>query len=181
MHVIWVILCYAAFIARISLNMDEAGQISRAGKRTPRQSAFARRQTALWCRCGSLQVVKRGLCAACYAREQHDRRFYAGLRSTVVARDGRLCRLCSTACLGPAALVVHHRRPGRSRLPWLVALCRACHARVHRLQVVRRLYPAPFLELWREQHPTAAEQLALSFDPRVDPAAPRSLFAGSDD
>ncbi len=152
---------------------------SRAGKRTPRQNVFSRRQATLWCRCGSALIVRRGLCAACYAREQHDRRFYAGLRATVVARDGRLCRLCAAACLGPAALVVHHRRPGRSRLPWLVALCRACHARVHRLQVVRRLYPASFLELWREQHPEAAEQLALSFDTGVAVAEPRSLFEGS--
>ena len=122
---------------------------------------------------------KRGLCSACYAREQHDRRFYAGLRSTVVARDGRLCRLCAAACLGPSALVVHHRRPGRSRLPWLVTLCRACHARVHKLQLVRRVYPGLFLELWREQHPEAPEQLTLAFDLRVDPVEPRSLFAGS--
>lgn len=160
--------------------MSEPEPTGRAGKRTPRLSAFRRRQTTLWCRCGSLQVAKRGLCAACYAREQHDRRFYAGLRSTVVARDGRLCRLCATACLAPAALVVHHRRPGRSRLPWLVALCRACHARVHRLQVVRRVYPDPFLELWREQHPAAHEQLALSFDRHALPAPPRSLFDDSD-
>ena len=156
--------------------MSEAAPTGRAGKRMPRLSAFSRRQTALWCRCGSLQVATRGLCAACYAREQHDLRFYAGLRAAVVSRDGRLCRLCATLCLGPATLVVHHRRPGRSRLPWLVALCRACHARVHRLQVVRRVYPTPFLELWREQHPQAPEQLSLSFDPRVDLVAFRSLF-----
>ena len=123
-------------------------------------------------------MATRGLCAACYAREQHDRRFYAGLRTTVVARDGRICRLCSAPCLGPASLVVHHRRPGRSRLPWLVALCRPCHARVHRLLVVRRVYPAPFLELWREQHPAAAEQLALSFELRPSLPEPRRLFEG---
>jgi hypothetical protein len=52
---------------------------------------------------------------------------------------------------------------------------------VHKLQIIRRLYPGPFLELWREQHPEAPEQLALSFEQQVDPAAPRSLFEGSDD
>jgi hypothetical protein len=72
--------------------------------------------------------------------------------------------------------VVHHRRPGRSRLPWLVALCRACHARVHRLQVVRRVYPDLFLELWREQHPAAPEQLALAFAAPAPSPEPRSLF-----
>ena len=156
--------------------MSQPAQTSRAGKRSPRQSVFSRRQTTLWCRCGSLQIARRGLCSACYAREQHDRRYYAGLRATVVARDGRLCRLCAADCLGPAALVVHHRRPGRSRLPWLVALCRACHARVHRLKVVRQVYPASFLELWREQHPQAPEQLALSFTPPGIVAEPRGLF-----
>ena len=149
---------------------------SRAGKHAPRQQVFSRRQATLWCRCGSLHVAKRGLCAACYAREQHDRRFYAGLRSAVVARDGRLCRLCSTLCHAPAALVVHHRRPGRSRLAWLVALCRACHARVHRLGRVRRVYPELFLELWREQHPHAPEQLALVFRASAAQPRPQGLF-----
>lgn len=156
---------------------SEPEPAGREDKRTPR--VFRRRQTALWCRCGSLQITKRGLCAACYAREQHDRRFYAGLRAAVVARDGQLCRVCSAACPAPAALVVHHRRPGRSRLPWLVALCRACHARVHRLRFVRRLYPDAFLELWREQHPQAPEQLALSFAAHAPGPVPRSLFAAA--
>ena len=158
--------------------MSPSRQISRAGKRSPRPGAFGRRQTTLWCRCGSPRIAWRGLCSACYAREQHDRRFYAGHRAGVLARDGHFCRLCAAACLAPAALVVHHRRPGRSRLPWLLALCRACHARVHRLQVVRRLYPVPFLALWREQHPQAPEQLALRFDARAVAAQPRSLFEG---
>ena len=160
--------------------MSETDLISREGKRSPRQKVFRRRQTALWCGCVSSHIRKSGLCAACYARRQHDRRFFAGHRAAVVARDGRVCRLCSAACLGPSTLVVHHRRPGRSRLLWLVTLCRACHARVHRLELVRRVYSGPFLEMWREQHPAATEQLALSFDLHPDPPASRSLFEGSD-
>ena len=156
--------------------MGESEQTSRAAKRTPRLSVFRRRQTALWCRCGSPRIARHGLCSACYAREQRDRRFYAGHRAAVVLRDGQICRLCAAACLGPASLVVHHRRPGRSRLPWLVALCRACHARVHRLRVVRAVYPAAFLQLWREQHPDAHEQLAFSFEPPVVLPEPRRLF-----
>jgi TnpA family transposase len=44
------------------------------------------------------------------------------------------------------------------------------------LQMVQRVYPAPFLELWREQHPQAPEQLALCFESLGIVAEPRGLF-----
>jgi len=97
-----------------------------------------------------------------------------------VSRDGRFCRVCAEPCLAPASLVVHHRRPGVSRLPLLVCLCRGCHARVHRLRAIRRaVYPEAFLALWREQHPRAPEQLALTFDSGAIPPDPQLLFAAS--
>jgi hypothetical protein len=46
----------------------------------------------------------------------------------------------------------------------LICLCPRCHARIHRLKVLRR-YISPFLGLlWREQHPDAPEQLLIQFD-----------------
>jgi hypothetical protein len=98
-----------------------------------------------------------------------------------VSRDCRFCRVCAEPCLAPASLVVHHRRPGVSRLPLLVCLCRGCHARVHRLRAIRRaVYPEAFLALWREQHPQAPEQLALAFDPGTGRPQSRSLFEDCD-
>jgi hypothetical protein len=44
--------------------MSEPGENTRAEKRRTGQ-------IRLWCRCGSPQLASRGLCAACYAREQH--------------------------------------------------------------------------------------------------------------
>jgi len=157
--------------------MSEPRLTSSAGKPGLRQRAFASRQVILWCRCGSPKLASRGLCSACYARERHDRRCYGGHRAAVVSRDGRFCRVCAEPCLAPASLVVHHRRPGVSRLPLLVCLCRGCHARVHRLRAIRRaVYPEAFLALWREQHPRAPEQLALAFDPGAGRPQSRSLF-----
>ncbi len=121
--------------------MSESGLTSRASNRRLRQ-------IILWCRCGSPKLASRGLCATCYAREQHDRRCYGGHRAAVVSRDGRFCRACAQPCLAPASLVVHHRRPGVSRLPLLVSLCRGCHARVHRLRAIRRaVCPEVFLSI----------------------------------
>ncbi len=164
MYLIWVnpaTLTPALVLERLGMatSVLRHGQGSREGPR-----AFARRQTRLWCRCGSARILARGLCPPCYAREQHDRRFFAGHRAAVLARDAYFCRVCAQPCRAARSLVVHHRRPGVSRLSWLIALCRSCHARVHRLRAVSRaVYPEAFLALWREQHPQAPEQLALSF------------------
>jgi hypothetical protein len=67
-----------------------------------------------------------------------------------------------------AELVVHHRRPGISREALLIALCPACHAKMHRLGVVRRPLPLLLLALWREQHPGGVEQLVLDLTPRTE-------------
>jgi len=42
-----------------------------------------------------------------------------------------------------------------------VTLCAGCHARVHRTGILRRWLPEILVDLWREWHPDAAEQLLL--------------------
>lgn len=55
--------------------------------------------------------------------------------------------------------MVHHRRPGVHDPAWLVTICPACHAVIHRLRANRRWLPDPLVELWREQHPDVSLQL----------------------
>jgi 5-methylcytosine-specific restriction endonuclease McrA len=127
------------------------------------------RQRALWCRaCAAGGRLIAGLCSRCYARRRWDRAYFAGLRERVLARDSRCCQVCHRPETGRRTLVVHHRRPGISREALLIALCPACHAKVHRLGVVRRPLPFLLLALWREQHPGGVEQLTLDFIPRAD-------------
>jgi hypothetical protein len=52
----------------------------------------------------------------------------------------------------------------------MIALCPACHQRIHRTQVWRRRLPDPLRDLWRELHPAAPEQLGLAFDAPAPPA-----------
>jgi hypothetical protein len=59
---------------------------------------------------------------------------------------------------------VHHRRPGRHVSAWLITLCPACHAVVHKLQRHRRWLPASLVSLWREQHPEVPLQLQLAIE-----------------
>jgi len=59
---------------------------------------------------------------------------------------------------------VHHRRPGVTQERFLITLCPGHHAMIHCLEMVDRLLRALVLELWREQHPEASEQLALDFN-----------------
>ena len=40
-----------------------------------------------------------------------------------------------------------------------MTLCAGCHARVHRTGVLRRWLPEILVDLWREWHPDAVEQL----------------------
>lgn len=115
-------------------------------------------QTALCCPCGR-PPAKRGLCATCYALRRRDEVYFGGLRERVLDRDGHHCRGCGIG----QRLGVHHRRPGISLLRYMVALCPACHQRVHRTRVMRRPLPAPLIALWREIHPDAPEQLGLDF------------------
>ena len=70
-------------------------------------------------------------------------------------RDGRACR----GCQSQHYLNVHHRHPGDHTQ--LVTLCAGCHARVHRTGVLRRWLPKILIDLWREWHRDAVEQLRL--------------------
>jgi hypothetical protein len=82
----------------------------------------------------------------------------------VLDRD-RACQGCGAgkeASLPARRLHVHHRQPGFHDPAWLIALCPACHARVHRLAVIRRWLPEPLVALWAEQHPGAPLQLQFS-------------------
>jgi hypothetical protein len=50
-------------------------------------------------------------------------------------------------------------------IAWLVTLCPACHALVHKLRRHRHWLPASLLGLWREQHPEVPLQLQLWIAP----------------
>ena len=123
-------------------------------------------QFGLWCRaCGEAGRLVRSLCPACYAAERHDRLHFGGLRARVLDKARRRCQVCGASGEGKRKIHVHHRRPGASRERYLVALCPAHHAQVHKLQVLDRLLPPLARELWRDLHPAAPEQLPLGFAP----------------
>lgn len=114
-------------------------------------------QRALFCNvCGKPPSIA-GFCAACYHRRRRSLRFFAGLREAVLRRD----RSCCQGCGAENQRAVHHRRPGLHDFQWLITLCPACHAVVHKLQAHRRWLPVSLLELWREQHPALPVQLQL--------------------
>ena len=113
-------------------------------------------QLPLCCPCGDPELYRQGLCEACYNRQRRDRDRFAGGRERVLARDRHLCRVC----YAPAPLVVHHRRPS-NRPSALITLCRACHARLHRLHSIDRWVPDLLETLWAEQHPEKPRQLQL--------------------
>ena len=46
----------------------------------------------------------------------------------------------------------------------LITLCRACHARLHRLHAIDRWVPDLLETLWAEQHPRSPRQLQLPAD-----------------
>jgi ribosomal protein L40E len=122
-------------------------------------------QHHLWCRvCGEGNLLARGLCRRCYARNYFDRRLFGGRRERVRERDGGFCQACGQPGRGTRALPVHHRRPGISQDRYLITVCRRCHARIHRTRMLLKILPALLVELWREQHPDGVEQLALDFD-----------------
>jgi len=114
-------------------------------------------QPAWWCRaCGTTALVAAGLCRRCYDRRRHSRRFFGGHREAVLTRDG-----CCQVCLARQGLVVHHRRPGTDRPTDQIALCRCCHARLHRRRQLPGEYSDLCFRLWREQHPGHPAQLRL--------------------
>jgi len=110
------------------------------------------------CACGS-RAIAAGLCRPCYRRAAHSTVRFGGHRTQVLLRDDQSCRICRST----RSLIVHHRRPGTNRPAWLVTLCAACHARIHRLAALEVWMPRPFRRLWREQHPRAPYQLQLPF------------------
>lgn len=133
---------------------------------------LARFVRPLWCRCGSSNIYKKGLCSRCYASARHDLECFDGLREIVLERDGRMCRVCFRREEGPRSLAVHHRKPGISKSRDLITLCLAHHAIVTRTYFMR-FAPDLLRQLWREQHPRNPEQLELPFvERRLHPIQP---------
>lgn len=134
------------------------------------------KQSAFYCRCGREKILANGMCAVCYALKRQDEAYFGGLREQVLERDGYACRVCGASGRDKRSITVHHRKPGRSVLHLMLALCPGCHAKVHRTRVVLAEMPPLLLELWREQHPRGHEQTALDFQVRPAPAMPVLLF-----
>ncbi len=120
------------------------------------------RQKILFCECGEAVPAIAGFCVRCYRDRAHSRRYFAGHRDAVLARDGGKCRCCGAGKPDGSRLPVHHRSPGDHREELLVTLCAACHARVHRRLRQRGWLPERLLELWCEQHPDLPLQLQFS-------------------
>jgi hypothetical protein len=119
------------------------------------------RQRTLFCPCGQGIPATAGLCRSCYRARAHSRARFAGHRGEVLERD-RQCSVCGAGKSG-RGLHVHHRKPGCHDPVWLIAVCAACHARIHRLLALRAWLPAGLVELWAEQHPGTPVQLQFSF------------------
>ena len=93
-----------------------------------------RAQGTQWCRiCGEQSKLIAGYCSRCYSRRHWDKRYFAGLRVQVLARDNHSCQFCSKAARGKRSIAVHHRRPGTSTLASLISLRPGCHARLHKI------------------------------------------------
>lgn len=137
-------------------------RIGNQGREAERRLMRKLTQRALYCRCGREAIVARGLCGTCYTLKRQDQLYFGGLREQVLERDGYCCRGCGRAARGKRSIVVHHRRPGTSVLKFMLALCPACHARIHRTVVARFQQSRILLTLWREQHPRGHEQMALA-------------------
>jgi 5-methylcytosine-specific restriction endonuclease McrA len=122
-------------------------------------------------------VIALGLCASCYNLKRQDEEYFGGLRGQVLERDEHRCRGCGASGRDKGSIVGHHRAPGRSLLHLMIALCPACHAKVHRTKAVLSLMSPLLLELWREQHPNGHEQTMLDFKARGVAARKVPLFA----
>lgn len=107
------------------------------------------------CSCGKPSRA-RGLCQSCYFAAWHSEHRFSGNRILALERDGYRCRVC-----GEHTNIVHHRR-GDNDLDHLIALCGRCHARVHHLQALTRVWVSELMvDLWAEQHPREPVQLQL--------------------
>ena len=120
-------------------------------------------QRRMHCPCGRAKMLARGLCATCYSLQRQDEEHFGGLREAVLVRDRRRCRVCDAPGGRKRSLAVHHRVPGRTELGLLITLCPACHAKVTRTLALEACWPPLLVQLWREQHPEAHEQLQLGF------------------
>lgn len=121
------------------------------------------RQKILFCACGEAVPAIAGFCGKCYRAHAHSRRYFAGNRDAVLARDGGRCQCCGAGKPDGSRLPVHHRSPGVHREELLVTLCSACHACVHRRVRQRSWLPEALIGFWREQHPDLPLQLQLAF------------------
>ncbi len=118
-------------------------------------------QIALFCPCGAPAPPRAPLCPRCRQNVRDSRRRFGGLRLAVLQRDRRHCAACGSA---PPSPHVHHRRPGCQEPAQLITLCPCCHARIHKLVRLPRVWLPPLLaHLWQEQHPGRPLQLQLAF------------------
>ena len=117
------------------------------------------RQKPLFCVCGIGIPAIGGLCPRCYRMRRHSRAYFGGNRETVLARDHFRCASCGAG----NNLHVHHRHPGDSDPDFLITVCPACHARLHRLSSIHVWIPERLAVLWAEQHPVAPVQLQFAF------------------
>ena len=129
------------------------------------EMAGERIQAVFMCACGSLEVVAKGMCPRCLARQHHDQKYFGGYREMVLERDSWTCQGCLYRPKQEDRdyIVVHHRVPGISKPEVMISLCAACHAIVERMKAVRVWLPPQLIILWREKHPEAAYQLQFPF------------------
>ena len=111
---------------------------------------------------GRRRQAAAGLCMSCYRRWRYSALFFGGNRDSALEHDGRARR----GCQSQHYLNVHHRRPGDHTQ--LVTLCAGCHAWVHRTRTLRHCLPEILVDLWREWHPDAIEQLQLPLEMSVE-------------
>ena len=97
------------------------------------------------------------MCLPCYNQRWYSLKRFGGYREHLLERDGHACRVCG----GQEWVIVHHR--ARVEDPDLmIALCAACHARVHRLLAIPAWVPDIFLGLWQELHAQHPVQLQFN-------------------
>ena len=137
-------------------------------------------QQRMHCPCRRAKILALGLCATCYTLKRQDEEDFGGMREQVLDRDRRRCRVCDAPGGRKRSLAVHHRVAGLSEFDLMITLCLKHHAMVTRTLVMVQNWPSLLIQLWREQHPEAHEQLQLNFSFRTTPAEPVPLFAGEE-
>ncbi len=153
-----------AKIARIEPKGRNSPAAPKAGERFRRYREGNLGQLALFCPCGALPPLTAGLCKSCYGKWRHSLRRFGGHRETVLERDRGQCRACgSEHWVG-----VHHRQPGQNHPSFLITLCAACHAQIHRLLSLWKWIPELLAELWAEQHPGVPLQLQIKLSAQLE-------------